>query len=82
MKYEEYKNIINSGIVEYVKNGGSTYYMGNALIEYFFEYDKEPIPHDAKNNLSDKAVQAIDAHKPLPEGIRLVKCVLNERRDC
>lgn len=80
MKYEEYRNIIMSGMVEYVNNGGSTFHIGNAVKEYFFEYDIEPLPHDKKEILSDKAVQAINEHKPLPDGIRLVRCVWHERR--
>lgn len=80
MKYEEYRNIIMSGMVEYVNNGGSTFHIGNAVKEYFFEYDNESVPHDKKEILSDKAVQAINEHKTLPDGIRLVQCVWHERR--
>ncbi len=82
MKYEEYRNIIMSGMVEYVNNGGSTFHIGNAVKEYFFEYDNEPVPHDKKENLSNKAVQAINEHKALPDGIRLVRCIWHERRVC
>lgn len=82
MKYEEYRDIITSGMVEYVNNGGSTFHIGNAVKEYIFEYDNEPVPHDKKENLSNKAVQAINEHKPLPDGIRLVRCIWHERRVC
>lgn len=81
MKYEEYRKIINSGMVEHVNNGGSTFYIGNVINEYIFEYDNEPVPHDKKEILSDKAAQAINEHKPLPDGIRLVRCVWHERRN-
>lgn len=80
MKYEEYKKILDDGMVEYVNKGGSTFYIGNAIKEYFFEYENELLPSDGKKNLSDKAVQAIIVHKPLPEGIRLVRCVWHERK--
>ena len=80
MKYEEYRSIIISGMVEYVNNGGSTFYIGNALNEYIFEYDNEPVPHEKKETLSNKAVQAINEQKPLPDGIRLVRCIWHERK--
>lgn len=80
MQYEEYRNIIMSGMVEYVNNGGSTFHIRNAVKEYFFEYDNELLPHDDKEILSNKAVQAINEHKPLPDGIRLVRCVWHGRR--
>ncbi len=81
MQYEEYRKIIVSGMVEYVNNGGSTFYIGNAVREYFFEYDNELLPHDDKEILSNKAVQAINKKKPLPDGIRLVRCVWYGRRE-
>ena len=79
--YDDYKKILNDGMVEYVNNGNSTFYIGSAIKEYFFEYDNKNLPHDSKKHLSDKAIQAIVAQKPLPEGVRLVKCVWHERRD-
>ena len=82
MQYEEYRNIIMSGMVEYVNNGGSTFHIGNTVKEYFFEYDNELLPHDDKEFLTNKAVQAIYKKKPLPDGIRLVQCVLHGRRVC
>lgn len=80
MQYEEYRNIIMSGMVEYVNNGGSTFHIGNAVKEYFFEYDNELLPHDDKEFLTNKAVQAVDKKKPIPDGIRLVRCVWHGRR--
>ena len=81
MQYEEYRNIIMSGMVEYVNNGGSTFHIGNTVKEYFFEYDNELLPHDDKEFLTNKAVQAIDKKKPLPDWIRLVRCVRHGRRE-
>lgn len=80
MKYEEYKRIINDGMVEYVNKGGSTFYIGNAFKEYFFEYENESLPNDSKKSLSDKAIQAIGEQKVLPQGIRLVGCIWHERK--
>lgn len=80
MRYEEYKKILDDGMVEYVNNGYSTFYIGCAVREYFFEYDNEPVPHDNKKHLSDKAIQCIMQKKPLPDGIRLVRVVLHERK--
>lgn len=80
MQYEEYRNIIMSGMVEYVNNGGFTFHTGNAVKEYFFEYDNELLPHDGKEFLTNKSVQAIDKKKPLPDGIRLVQCIWHGRR--
>lgn len=68
-------------MVEYVNNGGSTFHIGNAVKEYLFEYDNELLPYDDKEFLTNKAVQAIDKKKPLPDGIRLVRCVWHGRRE-
>ena len=80
MQYTEYKKIIDDALVEYVNDGGSTFYIGNARKEYFFEYDNPLLPHDIKKNLSDKAVQCILKNKDLPDGIKLVKVKLHERK--
>lgn len=80
MKYEEYKKILDNGMVEYVNSGHSTFYIGNVIKEYIFDYENELLPSDSKKNLSDKAMQAIIARKPLPEGIRLVRCIWHERK--
>ncbi|WP_281671941.1 hypothetical protein [[Clostridium] scindens] len=80
MKYEEYKPLLDSAMVEYVNNGNSTFYIGNAICEYFFEYSDPLLPYDSKNHLSDKAVQCIIAKKPLPDGITLIRVVLHERK--
>lgn len=81
MQYEEYRNIIMSGMVEYVNNGGSTFHIGSAVKEYFFEYDNKLLPPNEKEILSNKAVQAIDRKKALPDGIKLVRCVWRGRRE-
>lgn len=80
MKYEEYKKILDNGMVEYINSGRSTFYIGNVIKEYIFDYENELLPSDSKKNLSDKAMQAIIARKPLPEGIRLVRCIWHERK--
>lgn len=80
MEYEEYKRILDKALVDYVNNGGSVYYMGLAITEYFFEYENEPVPIEIREHLSNKAVQAILAKKPLPKGITLVNCILHERK--
>lgn len=80
MKYEEYKKILDDGMVEYVNKGYSTFYVGNAVKEYVLDYEDDMLPCDEKKNLSDKAIQTIIAHKPLPEGIRLVQCIWHERK--
>lgn len=80
MKYEEYKKIIDDGMVEYTNKGYSTFYVGNAIKEYVFDYEDKMLPYDSKKNLSDKAMQAIIAHKPFPEGIQLVRCIWHERK--
>lgn len=49
MQYEEYRNIIMSGMVEYVNNGGSTFHIGNAVKEYFFEMTMNFYPMTIKN---------------------------------
>ena len=50
-------------MVEYVTNGGSTFHIGNAVKEYFFEYENDLLPHDDKEFLTNKAVQEINDHK-------------------
>lgn len=82
MKYEDYKSILDKGMVEYVNNGYSTFYIGNAVREYFFDYSDPLLPHDSKKHLSDKAIQCIMQKKPLPEGIVLSRVVLHERKGC
>lgn len=82
MKYEDYKSILDKGMVEYVNNGYSTFYIGNAVREYFFDYSDPLLPHDSKKHLSDKAIQCIMQKKPLPKGIVLSRVVLHERKGC
>lgn len=74
MEYTEYKKIIDDGMVEYINNGNSTFYIGSALKDYVFDFDNPQEPYDHKKNLIDKAIQSILKGKPLPEGIKLVKC--------
>lgn len=75
MKYEEYKKILDKGMIDYVNSGGSTFYMVSATKEYVFSYEKEQDAADHKKHLSDKAVQAILKKETLPKGIRLEKCI-------
>ena len=80
MKYEEYKPLLDNALVEYVNNGYSTFYIGCAIWEYFFEYLEPLLPEDNRKRLSDKAIQCIIAKKPLPDGIVLNRVVLHERK--
>lgn len=80
MKYEEYKPLLDNAMVEYVNNGYSTFYIGSAVREYFFDYLDPLLPYDSKKHLSDKAIQCIIAKKPLPDGIVLNRVVLHERK--
>ena len=79
MEYAEYKEILDKALADYVNNGGSVYYIGNAMKEYFFEYNGL-ISADKQDRLNNKAIQAMLEKKPLPEGIRLTQCVIHERR--
>ena len=49
MKYEEYKPLLDNAMVEYVNNGYSTFYIGSAVREYFFDYSDPMLPYDSKN---------------------------------
>ena len=80
MRYEEYKPILDRAMVEYVNNGYSTFYIGSAVREYFFDYSDPLLPEDNKEYLSNKAIQCIIAKKPLPDGIVLNRVVLHERK--
>ena len=77
MEYAEYKPILDTALTDYVKNGGSVYYMADALKEYIFSYEENPIAEDHKKNLHDKAIQAIIRKDKLPKGIKLEKCILH-----
>ncbi len=79
MEYEEYKDILNGALAKYVNDGGSVYFIGSATKEYFFEYE-DGMSADKIDRLEDKAIQAMIAKKPLPQGIRLTGCVIHERR--
>lgn len=82
MEYTEYKPILDDAMVDYVNRGGSTYYIGNVLKEYVFEYENKILPFEEKRKLEDKAVQAILEKKTLPKGIFLRKCKWHERKGC
>ena len=68
MKYEEYKPLLDNAMVEYVNNGYSTFYIGSAVREYFFDYSDPLLPEDNKEYLSNKAIQCIIAKKSLTDG--------------
>jgi hypothetical protein len=76
MSYAEYKKIISDAVIEYCKNGGSLLSIALNYIkkEFVYEFD-ENFPEDIKSNLIDKAYQAIQNGKELPEGIRLSKVI-------
>lgn len=80
MEFEEYDKIIKKALADFVMEGGSVYYIGSATREYFFEYEDKNLSYDGKNRLNDKAIQSIIARKPLPQGIRLIKCVLHGKK--
>ena len=75
MEYAEYKSILDAAFTDYINNGGSVFYMADAVKEYFFDYDNGSMPYETKNRLEDKAVKAIVEKKKLPDGVRLVKCI-------
>lgn len=75
MEYEEYKEILNAAMIDYVNSGGSLYYMGTVKKEYIFSYENGHISYEDKKRLSDKAVQAMIKKQKLPSGIRLEKCI-------
>lgn len=75
MEYAEYKGILDAALTDYINNGGSVFYMADAVKEYIFDYDNGTMPFDTKNRLEDKAVKAITEKKKLPDGVRLVKCI-------
>lgn len=75
MEYAEYKRILDAALMDYINNGGSAFYMADAVKEYIFDYGNETMPFDTKNRLEDKAVKAITEKKKLPDGVRLIKCI-------
>lgn len=76
MSYSEYKKIISDAVSDYCKSGGSL--LGIALNhikkEFVYEFD-DNFPEDMKSTLIDKAHQAMQLGKELPEGIRLSKVI-------
>ncbi len=79
MEYAEYKSILDAALTDYINNGGSVFYMADAVKEYIFDYDNETMPYGTRNRLEDKAVEAIVEKKKLPDGVRLVKCIWHGR---
>lgn len=79
MEYNEYKDILDQALLDYINSGGSIYFIGNTVREYEFSYDCENLPEDTKKNLSDKAVQMILKKKALPKGIRLERCIMHRK---
>lgn len=76
MSYAEYKKIISDAVREYCNNGGSllNIALNNIRKEYIYDFDFI-YPEDTKKNLIDKAHQAMQKGKDLPEGIRLTKVI-------
>lgn len=72
MRYEEYREILDSELKGHEGNDG--------IIEYIFSYENKLLPHDHMDYLNDKAIQAIKSKNPLPLGIRLEKCIYHGRK--
>lgn len=77
MEYKEYKEIIDTALLDYINGGGSLYYIGNARQEYIFSYDDKNLSYDDQKYMSEAAAQAIISKKKLPSGVRLEKCILH-----
>lgn len=79
MSYIEYKKIISDALREYCNNGGSLLNIAHNKIkkEYVYEFNSV-YPEDTKKNLIDKAHQAMQKGKELPEGIRLAKVIFRK----
>ncbi len=76
MSYAEYKKIISEALREYCNSGGSllNIALNNIKKEYVYEFEKV-YPEDMKKYLIDKAHQAMQKGRELPEGIRLTKVI-------
>jgi hypothetical protein len=76
MSYGEYKRIISEALKEYCGNGGSllNIALNHIRKEYVYEFDTD-LPEDIKSNMIDKAHQAMQKGKELPQGIRLTKVI-------
>lgn len=76
MSYAEYKKIISDALSEYCSSGGSLLNIALNYIkkEYVYEFDGD-YPEDTKSYLIDKAHQAMQKGRELPEGIRLTKVI-------
>ncbi|MGB8453344.1 MAG: hypothetical protein WCD89_13570 [Anaerocolumna sp.] len=79
MSYSEYKKIISDALREYCNNGGSLLNIAHNKIkkEYIYEFDAA-YPEDMKKNLIDKAHQAMQKGKELPDGIQLTKVIFRK----
>lgn len=76
MTHREYKKMINDAVAEYCNTGGSllNIALNKTVKEYIFEFD-DMLSEDAKENLIDKAHQAIQKKEDLPPGVQLIKMV-------
>lgn len=79
MEYEEYKNILDESMIDYINSGGNVLYMNRIVKEYVFDYENENMAYDTRRRLEDKAVIAIMEKKRLPDGIRLKKCIFHRK---
>ena len=79
MEYVEYKKILDAAMIDYVNSGGSVYYKGNVVKEYFFVYEDDDMSYDKRCSLDNKAIIAIMDNKALPSGIRLKKCIWHRK---
>ncbi len=76
MTQKEYKKIIKEALLDYCNHVGSILHIALDRVkkEYIYEFDKA-LPEDIKNNLIDKAYQAMKNGDDLPKGIRLKKVI-------
>ena len=54
MEYAEYKSILDGALTDYINNGGSVFYMADAVKEYIFDYDNGNMPYETRNLLEEK----------------------------
>lgn len=80
MEYNEYKDVINAAMLDYMDRGGSLYRIPLVVTEYIFEYEKENISYEEKKKLEDKAIMCIKKREKLPKGIKLIKVIYHDKR--